>query len=42
VSKKKNISIFTGKEITVKFESPRALQVDGETVLDVTEYTVKA
>lgn len=42
VSKKKNISIFTGKEITVKFDAPRALQVDGETVLDVTEYTVKA
>lgn len=38
----KHISIFTGKEITVKFDEPRALQVDGETVLDVMEYTVKA
>lgn len=38
----KHISIFTGKEITVKFDEPRALQVDGETILDVMEYTVKA
>jgi diacylglycerol kinase family enzyme len=38
----KQISIFTGKDITVKFNEPRALQVDGETVLGVTEYTVKA
>lgn len=38
----KQISIFSGKDITVKFNEPRALQVDGETVLGVTEYTVKA
>lgn len=38
----KHITIMTGKEITVKFDAPRALQVDGETVLDVSEYTVKA
>ena len=42
VKYKKQISIFEGKEITVKFDAPRALQVDGETVLGVTEYTVKA
>ncbi len=36
------ISIFTGKEITVEFDSPRALQVDGETVLGVKSYTVKS
>ena len=29
-----------GKEITVKFDRPAPLQIDGETVLDVTEYTV--
>ena len=39
---KKHISIFTGKDITVKFDRPVALQIDGETVLDVTEYTVHA
>ena len=27
-----------GKQ-TVKFDSPRALQIDGETILGVTEYT---
>ncbi len=35
------ITIFKGKEITVEFDSPRALQVDGETVLDVKSYTVR-
>ena len=39
---KKMVTILTGKEITVKFDSPRAVQVDGETILDVTEYTAKA
>ncbi len=38
----KMISIFTGKEITVRFDKPTALQIDGETVRGVTEYTVKA
>ena len=31
-----------GKEITVRFTEPKSLQVDGETILNVTEYTVKA
>lgn len=35
------VQVFTGHEITVKFDRPTALQIDGETVLDVTEYTVK-
>ena len=34
--------IFTGKEVRVKFDRPVALQIDGETVLGVTEYTVKS
>lgn len=32
----------TSARITVEFDSPRALQVDGETVLGVTSYTVRA
>lgn len=40
VKHKKCISIFSGKEISVEFDSPRALQVDGETILGVTKYTV--
>lgn len=38
----KNIQVFAGKEITVEFERPTALQIDGETILGVTAYTAKA
>lgn len=41
VKKTKMVSILTGNEVTVKFPRPSALQVDGETVLNVTEYTVR-
>lgn len=34
--------ILTGHEITVKFDRPTALQIDGETILDVTEYSVSS
>ena len=37
----KHVTILTGKEITVRFDRPTPLQIDGETVLDVTEYTCK-
>ncbi len=42
VKKKKYVSVFSGNEITVKFDRPRALQIDGETIKNVTEYTVKS
>ena len=29
-----------GNKITVKFDKPTAVQVDGETILGVTEYSV--
>lgn len=35
-------ALHTGYNITVRFDSPRAVQIDGETVKDVTEYTVEA
>ena len=41
----KHTDIFTvlkGREITVRFDHPTALQIDGETFLDVTEYTARA
>jgi len=38
----KMVAIHTGKEISVKFDRPAPLQIDGETILGVTEYTVKA
>ena len=37
--RKKNVAIFSGKQITVKFAQPRTLQIDGETIFEVTEYT---
>ncbi|MDY3846084.1 MAG: diacylglycerol kinase family protein [Eubacteriales bacterium] len=42
VNKTNMVNVFAGKEITVKFDRPVALQIDGETILNVTEYTVKA
>jgi hypothetical protein len=36
------VDIYEGKEITVKFDHPCALQIDGETILGVTEYTVRS
>ena len=38
---KKNVAIFTGKHITVEFDRPVALQIDGETILDVSSYEVR-
>ncbi len=37
----KIVDIREGHEITVEFDRPTALQIDGETVLGVTSYTVK-
>ena len=38
----KHVKVLTGKEISVEFDSPRAIQIDGETILGVTAYTAKA
>ena len=40
VKHKKNISIFEGKSISVRFDRPAALQIDGETVPNADGYTV--
>ena len=37
----KHVEVLTGKEITVIFDRPTTLQIDGETILGVTEYTAK-
>ncbi len=39
VQKSDLVSVFTGHEIRVRFSRPCAAQIDGETVLNVTEYT---
>lgn len=38
----KMVAVHTGREITVEFDQPTALQIDGETVLGVTQYTACA
>ena len=38
VAKTELVSVFTGNEIAVRFSRPCAAQIDGETVLNVTEY----
>lgn len=42
VEKKKHVAVHTGKEITVRFDRPTPLQIDGETILGVTEYSASA
>ena len=41
VKKAKHISVLSGNEITVRYDQPRALQIDGETIVNVSEYTAK-
>lgn len=36
------VAVHTGHEITVEFDRPTPLQIDGETILDVTKYTARA
>ncbi len=36
----KYVDIFNAHEVTVKFDRPTAIQIDGETILGVTEYQV--
>lgn len=38
----KHVQVLTGKQITVEFDAPRPLQIDGETITDVTSYTATA
>ena len=38
----KHVTIFEGKDITVTFDKPTTLQIDGETVLNVTTYSAHA
>ena len=39
VAKKDIVDVFTGNEVKVRYSRPCAAQIDGETVLNVTEYT---
>ena len=39
---KKMVDLLSGHEITVEFDAPCALQIDGETVTGVTKYTARS
>ena len=38
----KYVTVMTGKDITVEFDRPTPLQIDGETISGVTKYSAKA
>lgn len=40
VKNEKKVDVRSGKKITVEFDSPRPLQIDGETIDGVTKYSV--
>ncbi len=42
VKHKKIVAIHTGKDISVTFDSPAAVQIDGETIVGVKNYCAKA
>lgn len=42
IEHKDMVNVMTGHEITVEFDRPTPLQVDGETYVNVTRYTVSA
>lgn len=42
IKDEKHVAVHVGKEITVTFDRPTALQIDGETILGVTSYTARS
>ncbi len=41
IKHKSNVTVLEGREITVEFDRPTPLQIDGETVLGVSSYTTR-
>lgn len=42
IKHKKMVAVHKGKEITVEFDRPTPLQIDGETIMDVSGYTARS
>ena len=42
IKHKKIVTVLSGYDVKVNYDAPAAVQVDGETILDVTEYTATA
>jgi diacylglycerol kinase family enzyme len=42
VKNTKYVDVLVGKEITVKYDAPSPLQIDGETIVGISEYTARS
>lgn len=42
IKNQKYVTVIEGRDISVEFDSPRPLQIDGETVVGVSSYTAKS
>ena len=42
VKHEKYVTVLEGYDITVEFDSPRSIQIDGETALGITSYTARS
>ena len=42
IKKEKMVKVVSGKKIKVTFDKPTALQIDGETIVNVLSYEVEA
>ena len=42
IKHEKIVTVLSGYDIKVSYDAPAAVQIDGETILDVTEYTATA
>jgi diacylglycerol kinase family enzyme len=42
IKKTNMVTVLTGNDITVSFDTPAAVQIDGETILDVSSYHATA
>lgn len=42
INHKETVTVITGHEVNVKYDRPSSLQIDGETILNVSEYSVTA
>ena len=40
VKNEKKVWVKSGKKVTVEFDAPTPLQIDGETILGVTKYSI--
>ena len=42
IKNEKHVTVLEGRDISVEFDSPRALQIDGETIVGVSSYSARS